>query len=358
MHTIEYGNEMIHSLLREKGNVCISIIIPTHRLAPDRRVDRLHVETAIRDVEEYLRNNLPEDIFDTLMTSVAEMYRMINFDHNSEGIGIFVSKNIKKLIHFIFPVVEKILVASSFDIRDVLYQHGFAVPYYVVHLSEKSVRLFSGRFQHLKEVSDKQFPVIFEDDYLYNTPVRATSYSGEAVTRQFERDKNTLQTIRLNDFLKTADETLNPYLGQDSLMIVAGTTKDLSLFNKLTKHSRIIVGNMEGNYTHVPLQELATDAWYLVQKFLENKNEKHILEFVESIGYGKGVAGVAAIRKAVHEGRGSRLLIEKDFYGQHQIVPELINELIANVIDMNGQVTVTRNEALKDLGGIALITRY
>ena len=77
------------------------------------------------------------------------------------------------------------------------------------------------------------------------------------------------------------------------------------------------------------------------------------------------------------EGRGLKLLVEKDFSipayvkntndyelylrppkEPHKALPNVVNNLIETVLDKNGEVFLVENDILKDYGRIALITRY
>jgi hypothetical protein len=102
-----------------------------------------------------------------------------------------------------------------------------------------------------------------------------------------------------------------------------------------------------------------------------------IQELKEKIGNGSCITGITEIWKAVKEGRGLKLLVEKDYAvpgfllhsssydlyleppkEQHEILPDVINTIIEIVLEYNGDVTLVENNALKDYQRAALITRY
>ena len=94
------------------------------------------------------------------------------------------------------------------------------------------------------------------------------------------------------------------------------------------------------------------------------------------MGFNLGVDGINNIWQAVKEGRGRKLVIEKDFtreaflqtgenrllfkepIGAHKVVTDIIDDIIETMIDKGGEVFFTDNGQLKDYGRMILITRY
>ena len=135
----------VKTLRNEKGNICVSVIVPTHRTSPDRRTDQLNTKKAIEKAERLMNTKYPADIVSSFTNRLHELFLQIDFAHNEDGLGLFVSSNIQLQVSFPFPVKEKIVVGDSFEIRDVLYKENFSDPYYVLLLTEQGARLFYGR---------------------------------------------------------------------------------------------------------------------------------------------------------------------------------------------------------------------
>ena len=110
---------------------------------------------------------------------------------------------------------------------------------------------------------------------------------------------------------------------------------------------------------------------------IENNVAKHIADYKEKIGAGLGVEGIEEVWQAARQGRGALLLVEKDYkktgfiakeddtvlhlvppHTAHEILPDAIEKTIALVLQKNGKIIFTENDALADCQRIALITRY
>ncbi len=373
----QYITDDLRILQNEKCDICISIITPTHRLSPERRTDALQLEKAIEEAKLQLLIKYNEDAVKPLIDAVNELYGQIDFLHNCAGIGLFVSKNVKKLIHFFFPVKEKIMIGHSFNVRDLIYESYYDIPYRVLMLSKKEARLFNARLNKTMAITDIHFPKKNEAEYEYNRPSRGSSYVGNAFVKDFEKDKSEMNEIRLKAFFRETDELLNSYLSNGSPLIVTGENKDLVCFGQVTIHKQHIACNIPGNYKTFNENKLGVLTWTAMKLFLDNQKEILVSDFKENKGPGPGVAGIVNSWKAVMEGRGYRLLVEKDYsvpgyinnnddsqiYLQppiqpHQVLTDAVTQLIRMVHEKNGEVIILENDALQDYQRLALITRY
>ncbi len=371
------GEELVMLMQKERGKICISIIVPSHKLSPERRVDRKQVERAVLQAKEELLHSYMKEEIKPLQRSLDELFSQIDFNHNTPGIGLFVSPVVRQLVHFFFPVKEKVVIGPSFEIRDILYQTNYAVRYFTLMLSEKEARLFGGRLNSLLEITDHNFPKKYVDDYIYAHPARDSSYDGNAFVRAFEKDKSQLEEIRYQHFAGEVGDVLKDYLMNDTPLILAGAKKDLSYFKTATHNRLYVIGEIPGNYFYSGVTELGELSWEVLKPFLDQARQKLVREFEEKIGQGLGVTGMTEIWRAAEEGRGLDLLVEKDFSQpgfiansnpghlylsppkeSHRILADAVDDLIECVLEKNGRVTFLENDSFTDYKGIALITRY
>ena len=306
------GEDLIQ-LRKERGNICISVIVPTHRISPERRADRLEVERALDKAKQLLRYKYAERQIEPLLLSMDELLASIDFMHNIEGIGLYISSNSKLAVQFPFPVKEKIMVDDNFEIRDLLHKISYAKPYYVLMLTEKDERLFEARWKELTEVKDNNWPIEYKDDYVYEKPVRSSSYAGHAHVKNFEKDTSELEAIRFKNFFHQVDKLLDTYLVDDIPLILLGSEKILSWFKEVSRHERNIINSIPGNYAHLNSTLLAEVVWPAMLSYLGDGQEQLIDEFEQKIGGHLGMSSIQEIWEAAGEGRALKLLVEKDF---------------------------------------------
>ena len=168
---------------------------------------------------------------------------------------------------------------------------------------------------------------------------------------------------------------LEQYADKAIPLVLNGARKNVDLFSKNYSQKAVIAGKIRGNYQH-SFYELAASAWDLVYKYQLDKGKQMIDELREKIGQGRGVSGLKPVWKAVHEGRGLVMLVEKDYQvpgfitkdgdhlylrapaKEHIVVPDLVDMLSKKMIHKKDKLFFVENGSLEAFGHIALITRY
>ena len=363
-------------ILNEKGSICISLILPTHRLSPERRTDQLQLDKLVERVKMQVHERYSKEQYASISSALASLISRIDFNHNREGLGIFLSPSVQQIVQFDFPVKEKEQVADSFAIREVLYLSYLSRDYYLLEINEKTARLFKGLRNTLEEVTDSVFPQAHEESYEYSRPTRGSSFMGDSNLKGFERDKSVMEEVRMRDFLREVDELLESYLHGEPLLLIAGVEKELAYFREITRYQDKLAAAVPGNYTYSSVSDLAALVWPELRSYLEKKKLDKIKEYEKKIGSGQGVSGLQDIWMAANEGRAATLLVEQDFSQlafaspdkyilylsepeePHVSITDAVDELIHTVLDKNGEVIIMENGTLEKYGRAALITRY
>ena len=281
----------IKDMVKEKGSTCVSIIVPTHRLGQDRQSDFNEVQRAILVAKQ---SGLKEE--QKILSGMDELFEQIDFTRNNEGIGIFVSPHMKKLVKFPFPVTKKIIVNRLFHLHDMLYLENYSTPYYLVEISGKEIRLWQGVMDHLEEIIDGNFPIKIADDYEYSKPSQSSSNAGYAHVKGFEKDKSEVQQLRLKRIFRETDKCLVKYLPtKETQLLLCGPKRDISLFKSETDHCDNIVALISDYNQHAGIHELEKLAWNQVRSSIDQQKLKLVDEFKEKIGAGLAVYGMETV---------------------------------------------------------------
>jgi hypothetical protein len=369
-------SSLLKDLLQAKGETCASIIIPTHHYSRERRGDKIELKKAIHEAKAELSRHTTPDTFKDYEIIIDEWVKNMNYNHNLEGLGMFLSPSVQRMIKFPFPVKEKIVVSDSFEVRDVIYTATFADPYFVLLLSEKDVRLLRGSLEELEEIHNDDFPDVYVDTHEYQSPSRGSSYAGHAVVQNFEGDKSLIKQKRFSQFFKVIDQRLTPYLKEKIPLIVVAPIETLLVFEEETTHEAHIAATIQGNYAFMNAAQLSDIVFPEYVRYMKSRTTELIQEYEESVGYNLGITGVNNIWQAVRAGKGRKLVVEKDFTqeafmqsdenrllfkepaGAHKVVVDIIDDIIEMMIEKGGDVYFTDNDQLKDYGRMVLITRY
>ncbi|HET9826583.1 MAG TPA: hypothetical protein VFP87_14685 [Chitinophagaceae bacterium] len=361
----------IADMVSETEQPCVSVIVPTHSLGQDRQGDRMELQQAISAAKQLIA---PEKT--SFLMSIDDLVQQIDFRSNKEGVGIFVSPHIQKLVRFPFPVTKKIVVNRFFHLHDLLYIENYKTAYYVLDISKKAVHLFRGLMDDLEQIGDENFPKEIVEEYEYNKPGPSAAGRGYARVKDVEKDKSILTKARVRKIYQDADKALSKYVVNKNIpLVLCGPAEDISMYRAVTDHSENIVVSISDNYKGASIHDLGLLAWLQVRSFLDRKKLSLVKEFNEKIGNGLGLCGVQEVWSAANEGRGLVLLVEKNFeqagfvgsddnlYLQQSRddaprYPDLVNEITTTVLRKKGKVVIVEKDILKDFKRIALILRY
>lgn len=366
---------VLNRLLHAAEGPCISLIVPRHPLNRGREADVVEIKQAIHETTRYLEQSAVESR-ETLTGDIKALSAQIDFNRPGCGIGIFVAPAIRELVYFHTPVIKKMIVADRFEIRDLLFDSACDIPYFLLSLTENKARLFEGSFDRLIEVTSGGFPQKFRDDHNYQPPSGGNAYAGRAVTQSYEADKSAMTAIRYTAFFRKVDAMLDQLSIDGCIFLVAAATKELAAFKQVSRQGGRILRSVVGNYQH-DLAALQQKAWLTCRQIIDDNKVKVLADYHQAVGQHRGEEGVQAVWKAVGEGRGLTLLVEKDFHipgfiadndpsllhlssitGHHQIIPDAIEAIIRTCLDNHVQVVFYPNDMLHDQQGIALVTRY
>jgi hypothetical protein len=363
----------IRALIQERDDWCVSVIIPNHRTSPDRRVDSEVLNKSIRYAKSILHGKNPPASINAMITTSLDRLAL-EFDpvHAMDGLGLFVSPEIARLVLFPFPVKEKIIVDNTFEARDLYYLEQFSKPYYVLQLTKDEAHLFLMETgATAREVTNTYFPMKNEQEYEYSRSSLGTSYGFAG--KGFEKDKSIVNKTRQQPFFKEVAQNVMPYAKAGDLL-VSGAKHILSGFDTLRDRRLKIKGRITSNFKDP--NDLFEHARITYFECRQQEIQMMIDSLKELVGEKRVARGVRNVWSAAIGGKGDTLLVEKDLYdegitlhdgGLASVADDLtkkntrndnVDHIIETILDKGGKVIFTEENQLADYDHIALILRY
>lgn len=364
-------------VLQEKhDDPCVSIIIPTHRISTETDKDYIRLKNAIKRASESLHEQYDKKqvspIIDRLETIMED-----ELDYSSllEGIGLFISPSIEKVVHLPFEVNEKVIVDTTFEVRDLKLALNRELDYKLLMLSEDNLRLFYGKGRNIVEYKDDLLPLeLNKEAYDYqkaNTGNPGTSSPNGTTEKASEDQKKVIEN------LKHWDNKLTNYLNDKSPLFVAGDKQILGDFEQITHHRDKIQGKLTGNFDHLNNHEIADKIQIEVKRYIHEQQDQAIRMVEEEVGFDRVSSGLTRVFEEALKGKGSRLLVEESYsepgyFDENNyrlyLEPEqtdglkhladAVDDVIEEVLNKNGEVRFVADGKLKKYGKIALSLRY
>jgi hypothetical protein len=312
----------------------------------------------------------------SLSSSLKDLESSADLLHNYDGLGLYVSTGIQKIVRFPFQVTGKVLVGERFDLREIWYKTQLNATYYTLMVTEKKVKFWEGHLNHLEEIVNPDIPSAYQEEYLYEMPSQSTSYAGYAHVKSFERDKTVIEEHRMKSFLRKVHDSIRKYLIGGHRLILIASEKTISWYKEIVGPHSPITNTIAGNYAHSSKAEIENMVWQLIIEDDQKLFQKEMQQALDLSGRHRAVFGLESCWRATADGNAYKLLIEKDYHCSgftansgrhlylkpppftHVCIPDAVDELIHLVKSKNGKIIFGDNGSLNNEGHIGLITRY
>jgi hypothetical protein len=348
---------LFKELASASNPICLTLILPTHRTAPDNQQDRINLKNLTAQAEASLRETYGARELSGLLEKMA-LIDEIDLQHSKEGLLIFIGEHTFEYARVLFRPEQRFVIDSTFATRDLIRQMLYEDNYYVLAMSQSKVRLFEGSNEHLVEIKDKNFP---GDNSLY------TSDAGKA------SQSNTLDKY-IEEFYNRTDKHFyaDHYKVQPGHLVLAGTERNIAHYQNIADHKSIILASVEGSFDDTPAHAVAEKAWPVVRAALAARRQQ-TLEILNSIPTGSISTDLSEVWKLIHEGRGGTLYVEKDFIqagviagetlmtslnGEEELQNDVVDEIIEATLQFGGTIQFMDNGSLDAYGKLALVLRY
>lgn len=319
----------------------------------------------VQKVKNELLKNYTAEQSDRVIESLQLIVNKLEPDPYKKSIAIFVSPVFQKVLYLDIAVDEKVVIDSSFEVRDLVYEKKQASRYLLLVLSYSSAQLFIGDANNLIRLPAGVPEHI--DGYVNEIPERIANFS----------DPGERKEVLLEKYLRHIDRSLAELLNEHHLpLFVAGPEKVLGRFLYVSKKPGTISGVVHGNYEEATETELkaALNPELANWRNLRQQNLLHRLE--EAAGQKCLVAGINKVWKEALARRGKLLVIEKDFMypcihngdnltgasaqlqERNEFIYDAVDDIIEIVLTYGGDVEFTEPGVLAAHNRIALICYY
>ncbi len=338
----------------------VSILLTTHKTAPDNSQDTMILKKLSKEAERRLREEFNKRDISPLIEKLKKTVASIDVRQNLDGLAVFVNKNFEKVVRLPFPVRERVIIDTSFATRDLIRAINRGINYYALSLSAGFVRLFEAYRDKFSEITEGGFP--------YANPFpRGTNLE----------ESTSWKESRLREFFHMVDKSLMQIQHQHPMqMVVAGVERNIALYREVTGLENNIMLTIEGNYDNTSPHELALIVWPEVKEKMADKRRQMLNRLDEAMGKKRLVTGIDEVWKLALQGRGELLVVEEDYQQAARVskngntinlvddhaVPgttdDLVDDIAEKVVSTGGSVVFSPNGSLARYNHIALVLKY
>ena len=308
----------LRSLLAESQAPAVSIFVPTHRAGQEIRQDPIRLKNLVRQAERQLINEgtRPAEARHLLEPVAALVEDAAFWRHQAEGFAVFRSPDVFRTYRVPFPVGEFVAVSDRFYINPLLPLLINETRFYVLALSQKTVRL-------LDCTRDGVVPVLLSDvpqDIEQTQPEGPTAHlrrhslpMGVPEGGRFHAHgvgTEDVDMINVKRYFQQAEDGLRQRLAGERVPLILACVEYLApIYREVSTYRFILEEIVAGNPDGVPDDELQRKARPIADRHFEQARGKAIAEYYEGIAKGRASHTLPDVLTAAFQGRIATLFI-------------------------------------------------
>lgn len=357
-------NPFLKKIKDIQAEACVTIICTTHRTHPDNVGDELRLKNLVKNAEERLYNDYEKRFVWPIMENINSIVEKIDHKENLESLIIFANQDMADFTRLAVNVTDRVVVDDTFATRDLVRAEHEQEAYYVLVLSRNEARLMEAMNDKPIQEIKGAFP--YKNGTLFNTN-KAARHTGGSDEKLIE------------EFFNRVDKEVQAATKDHPLPVfVISEERNFQHFMKVADRKHMYVSNVakDRGVENAQIHHIVADVWPEVHEFNREKNERRIVELRKAVGAGKFLSDYNDIWRAIGEGRGETLFVQKGHFQpgliagneimlvdqldreQKGVCDDVIDEMIENNLSFGGDTVFVETDDLAKFQGLALTTRF
>ncbi len=310
------SKEELKILLDTKTGYCISIFMPTYRTGAEIQQNPIRLRNLIRRTEDTLSaGNLRHQEIKALLEPVQQLTgNALFWKRQSDGLAIFISTGLFRSYCLPVRFEENIFVSDRFHIKPLISLLRGDEHFYILALSQNSVRLLEGTMHSVKETDVEGIPKSLDEALSYDEPEKQVRFragmpggggriSGHGAEIADVKD-NILKYFRL------IDRGLRSFLKDERApLILAGVDYLFPIYKDTNTYPHLMDGGVPGNPEGMSMENLHKQAWQIVAPYFQKAENDALSQYRQSSGTGLTSGDIREVISAAHHGRVGVLFV-------------------------------------------------
>ncbi len=348
-------------IAERSGDPCVTILMPTHRHGRETQQGHIRMKNLLKEAGEQLKSSEHDT---SILDSLSPLAMENDFwQHQGEGLAIFLSSDDCHLFRLNRPVEEKVFVGSSFFLQPLVREHNSGGIYFVLTLSWDEAKLFRADGQSLSLIETPALPAKFEDLVLprdpevslQNTSHRSVGNTIGTSTAMFHgqgEGEGKIAADRSHYLSLVGDEVAAATYNTGMPLVVVATNEVLGHFEAASKVH--VDAKVEGSPSEWTDDELRDHAHQAITAELKPDHKQFNERFGTALAQSQASDNLKEVLIAAKSGRVDALMVCN--HGEHC---EETNQAVIDTLRSGGEVYQCSSDAMPGKDAIAAaIFRY
>jgi Bacterial archaeo-eukaryotic release factor family 7 len=307
-------------LTAEASTKCVSIYMPTYKMSTETLQNPIRFKNLMREAEEKLIETglRPQDARD-LLSPAHELDKYDFWQHQSDGLVIFISKNL--FSYYTVPVdfQELVVVTDRFHLKPLMSLLTGDGQFYILALSQNLVRLYQATRYSVKEIELEDVPTSIAEALQYDDPEKSLQFhtgtpqgggGSRAAIFHGQGAGNDDAKENILRYFRKVNEGLQELLkNQKCPLVLAGVDYLLPIYKQANSYANLIDEDITGNPDQLKPEELHAQAWQIVEPYFEAQQHETVAYYQANLGTGKTASNIQEVVTAAYFQRVESLFV-------------------------------------------------
>lgn len=384
------SREEFTELANHQAENCVTVYMPTH--SSGYEVNEKHDVIIFKNNLQKARQQLEAKGLDqaAIEKVLKKGFELVDdepfWKSQSEGLAVFLSEGLFRIIKLPVQVKEKLMINDSFFLAPVLPFMKARKPFYLLVLSKHDAKFYEADAYGMKKIEVEGLPNGMDDVIRYEEKGgkqlmrRAGASTGAAATEgaNFHGHGAGLSDDDeyLEQYLKEVDQTLwtEVLSKQNAPLVIAAVDYVLAAFKRVSKYKNVWTDHLTGNFEHEERNALYEKVRPKMEAYFKEDTKKALLNYYNNSAKELTSSLPEDVIPASYYGQVSDLFVQRDEHiwgsfneagnelvlhdNQEQGDECLINKAIIKTLMNGGDVHVLDKEKMPADSKIAAFLRY
>ncbi len=318
-----FTGDDVRALLDHETGWCVSLFLPTERAGHQTEQNPIRLKNLLQQAEARLIGNgmRRPDAVSLLAGANALLTDALFWRQQSDGLAIFISAAATSVYRVPLNLTTEVTVAKRFHFRPLLRFLAGDGRFYLLALSQKSVRLLEGSRDAIEAVEVASLSAGLQEALQFDTVQRdlqwhtaSSQASGGAGGRSTVYHGSGGPEVgaknRILRYFHLLDEALREVVaGQNIPLVLAGVEYLFPIYREANTYPFLLQEGVPGNPEELSPKELHHRAWELVGPQYDSAREQAWGKYESLAGTGLASADPREVVAAAHFGRVESLFV-------------------------------------------------
>ncbi len=320
----------LEPLMHEENSWSVSLYMPTHQAGAETRQDPIRFKNLLGEAERQMAEaGLRPSEARSRLKGLRELREESRFwQHQNSGLAVFLAGKEPRAFSVPFPVEELAVVGDRFHLKPLMPLVAHGTRFYVLALSQNSVRLMAGTPHDIKPVPLKGAPRNMAE-VLQNYDVephlqfhsgaaggsqngkQAVLFHGHGDARDAAQEKK-----RVIEFCRQVERGVRRRLGNEDVPLLLYAAEPLrGFYHEINSYPHLDGKGLQGNPDRLSPQEIHEAAVRAIAPVFREQKQRAVAEYHDRANGARASAEVEKITPAAHQGQVDTLLVTP---GEHR----------------------------------------